>query len=400
MRFTGLGLLPLIATFWIEPAWAQMSADLVTTDFTLRLQRPAGDNWVDLSIVDAALYLNQARCLCDSRIRILVQMASGSRSKLTNPSTTGAYARLYVGTNCASLNGLNQPSCPDGLLGQVNGLATFSSTGIWAVETTVSGLFPNVQDVCESTLNTAIYLWLDSAGRGFPDPGIIGASAPSLGVTLDGTPPPAPEGIVVEGADRSLQVSWNDESADNPDLAGYLVFCMGEDGQPVFTHGFYDDQYRTGLTECRTSEPLPSRADPMVSAAGNTTAVEIDSPQAFRNLGPRFLCSGRLSATNLSHRLRLLQNGVPYTVGVAAVDISGNASPIRKAFVQSPIAGVDPIPDTDTETGADAGIARLGSRSGCDCRVARADEDASPWIAMLLLLLLSRRLRRRSNQDV
>jgi hypothetical protein len=137
------------------------------------------------------------------------------------------------------------------------------------------------------------------------------------------------------------------------------------------------------------------------SAAGNTTAVEIDAPSGFRDLDPRFLCSDLVPASELGLRLSKLQNGVPYTVAVAAVDISGNASPIRKAFVQSPVAGVDPMPDTDAGTAdagtADAGTTKLG-RSGCDCQLGQSNRNALPWPA-ILLLPLTRHLRRRPDRQ-
>ena len=53
-----------------------------------------------------------------------------------------------------------------------------------------------------------------------------------------------------------------------------------------------------------------------------------------------------------------LQNGILYTVGVAAVDNSGNASPIQSGFVQVPKA-----------TG----------KSGCSCHLAGVDHGAVPW---------------------
>jgi MYXO-CTERM domain-containing protein len=197
---------------------------------------------------------------------------------------------------------------------------------------------------------------------------------------------------VVEGADQSLRASWSDVSANTPDLAGYLIFCMRGDLQ-VFNPSFYNYQYMTGLTTCGFGAPMASGLDPMVSIAGNTTATEIDAPREFQTLDPNFLCSGRLSPSETSFRLRTLQDGIAYTVGVAAVDLKGNVSPIRKAFVQSPIAGVDPLPDPDAGT-TDAGAMKLGS-SGCDGHIAQTDRSPIAWMA-LLGLALALRLRRRS----
>ena len=72
-----------------------------------------------------------------------------------------------------------------------------------------------------------------------------------------------------------------------------------------------------------------------------------------------------------------LQNGILYTVGVAAVDNSGNASPIPSGFIQTPIA-----------TG----------KAGCSCHLAGFDRGAVPWGAMLVLGL-ARRLRRRGKRQ-
>jgi hypothetical protein len=76
-----------------------------------------------------------------------------------------------------------------------------------------------------------------------------------------------------------------------------------------------------------------------------------------------------------------LQNGILYTVGVAAVDNSGNASPIQSGFIQTPIA-----------TG----------KSGCSCHLADmgtgVDRGAVPWGAMLVLGL-ARQLRRRGKRQ-
>ena len=72
-----------------------------------------------------------------------------------------------------------------------------------------------------------------------------------------------------------------------------------------------------------------------------------------------------------------LQNGILYTVGVAAVDYSGNASPIQSGFVQTPIA-----------TG----------RSGCDCQLTGNDRSVVPWGAMLALGVASRLRRRGKSQ--
>jgi len=161
-----------------------------------------------------------------------------------------------------------------------------------------------------------------------------------------------------------------------PDLAGYLVFCTRGDGLQVFNPSYYNNQYLTGQILCQASAPVAPAASATSSAAGDTTAIEIGAPSMFQNLDPNYLCSGLLPPTQTSLRLGTLQNGILYTVGVAAVDNSGNASPIQSGFIQTPIA-----------TG----------KSGCSCHLAGADRGAGPWAAMLALGLASR-FRRRINR--
>jgi MYXO-CTERM domain-containing protein len=241
----------------------------------------------------------------------------------------------------------------------------------------VDKLFAAVGD-CSFTFSTTIWLWLDSTGTGYPDSGVTGTSAPDLGIQLDGTAPEAPSGITVEGSDQALEVSWTPLSTTNaPDLAGYLVFCMRGNGLQVFNPSYYNNQYLTGQMLCSATTPPISTASTNASAAGITTAVEIGAPSAFQNLDRSYLCSGLLPPSQTSLRLGTLQNGILYTVGVAAVDHSGNASPIQSGFVQTPIA-----------TG----------RSGCDCQLTGNDRSVVPWGAMLALGVASRLRRRGKSQ--
>ena len=213
-RFIYAALFGLSAALWASPGQAQTSTGtststsvgLLTSDFIIILQRQDGNGgWIPLSNTDAAVYLNQARCQCATPVRILVQMASGwSRSKLSSLTTAGTNAKLYVGNNCAGLNSLNVPYCADSaILGELDALSTLSSNGSWVVETTVSQVFSGVQVACTDTLTTSIVLWINTTGSISPD--LTGSSAPSLAIKLDGTPPPAPTGVVVEGGNEALR---------------------------------------------------------------------------------------------------------------------------------------------------------------------------------------------------
>jgi hypothetical protein len=406
-------LLGLSAALWANPGLAQtdtstnVSTSTTTTalalsDFTLSLQRQDGDSWVNLATTDAAIFLNQARCQCATPVRVVVLMTSASRSKLATLTATGTNARLYVGNNCAQLNTAaipNRPQCDTSQLGStLSGLSSLSANGSWSVDTTVDKLFAAVGN-CGGTLSTTIWLWIDSTGSGYPDSGISGGSAPHLGIQLDGTPPPAPVGVAVNGGQEALMVSWAPVSAaDWPDLAGYLVFCTRGDDLQVFNPSYYSNQYYTSQTMCSGSVAPLSAPTTVTSAAGQSSAVEVGAPTALRNLDSAFLCSGRLSPSQTSVRLGILQDGIPYTVGVAAVDNNGNASPITSGFVQIPVPTINFY-----EAYRDAGGHATGgycSLAGRGARLGAISLLASTGLAALIVLRRRRRTRRALSRSL
>ena len=403
-------LLGLSTALWASPGLAQTSTSittstttsLTTSDFTLALQEQSGNTWVDLTTTQAATYLNQARCQCATPVQILVQMAPASTSKLASLTTVGTEARLYVGTNCASLDANNVPTCPDSqILGEMNGIANLARAP-WYVPTTVDKLFAPLGGCSPAQSTTTISLWLDSTGDGYPDSGVTGSAAPSLGITAIGTPPSAPDGITVEGGDEALVVSWSPISTTTvPNLAGFLVFCMRGNGLQVFNPSYYNyssdynnssntSQYLTSQILCPPGT-TPATPTSFTSVKGTTTAEEVGAPNQFLNLDPNYLCSGLLPPTQTNLRLEILQNGIPYTVGVAAVDTSGNASPIESGFVQKPVPTINFYQEY-----RDAGGQSLGgycALAGRDAQLGAISLLAG--IGLLALIILRRRRRAR-----
>jgi hypothetical protein len=404
-------LLGLSAALWASPGLAQTTSTSITTstttsnalttsDFTITLQEKSGDTWVNLTTTEAATYLNQARCQCATPVRVLVQLASdASRTKLASLVTPGGNAALYVGYDCATVittTGTAQPACATSQLGStLTDLSSLSATGSWAVTTTVAQLF--AAKGCQQTLSTTIWFWIDTQGVSAPDSGVGGSAAPTLGLALDGTPPVAPSGITVEGGDKALMVSWAAQ-ATTSDLAGYLVFCMRGNGLPVFNPSYfnYSSDYNTGNPQYLSSQILcppgtPTTATPLTSVAGKTTAEEVGAPSFFQNLDPNYLCSGLLPPTQTNLRLEVLQNGIPYTVGVAAVDNKGNASSIVSGFVQKPVPTINFY-----QAYRDAG----GRSPGGYCALAGRDAQLGAisllaGVGLLALIIFRRRRRAR-----
>jgi hypothetical protein len=114
----------------------------------------------------------------------------------------------------------------------------------------------------------------------------------------------------------------------------------------------------------------------------------VGAPEEFRALDSRFLCSELLTSSN-EWRIKILQNGIPYVVGVASVDTHGNASPIETALVQSPIATRDFFRGYREAGGeAEGGYCRYGEGG-------RAGGWATLALAGLAVTLAARRRRSR-----
>jgi len=128
-------------------------------------------------------------------------------------------------------------------------------------------------------------------------------------------------------------------SVSRRDRAGVLVVVDGaEQGEPVL---HLRDDRREHWVEFSCPPGTPPTVTATGSAAGTTTAVQVTAPPFFQDLDPDYLCSGLLPPTQSSVRIEILQNGIPYTVGVAAVDTSLNASPIAMGFVQEPVPTIN-----------------------------------------------------------
>jgi hypothetical protein len=260
------------------------------------------------------------------------------------------------------------------------------------VQTTVDKLFSPFGG-CGVTKNTTISLWIDSQARGQPDDSVAAGSAPGMGISLNGAPPPTPSGITVEGGDQALVVSWAALSTTTyTNLAGFLVFCMRGDGLQVFNPSYYNGiysnpQYLTSQILCPPGTPTTVTASG--SVAGTTTAVQVPAPASFQTLDPNDLCSGLLPPTATSTRIEILQNGIPYTVGVAAVDTSLNASPIAMGFVQEPVPTINLY-----QAYRDAGGQATGGYCALAGRGARLGAISLLAGAGLLGLVVFRRRRR------
>jgi hypothetical protein len=347
------------------------------SDFLIRIERKADDGtWTFMTDIEAMRFFNRARCVCGDEVRVRVDLSPTGNAKVT--ANTVGTVKVFVNTTpecvSATLSVRSAAKCLK-LGGDTTRLASLKTSSV-ELPVTVNQLFvaSNTGAGCMQEITQAIWLFVDTTNTGAPDSALADSSAPTLALSLDGLAPTAPTGVKATPGGEALEVSWDEVTGFHDFLGGgYLVFCARAGQLPVFSPSYYTNQYLSAATESAagmcaatgsTTAPLTAAQDlleaPLETADPQGTKVA--PPAAFTALDPTFLCSDLLTSQT-SIRISGLQNGVPYVVGVASVDRTGNASPITEATVQFPVPTSDFYSAYRKAGGsADGGFCALGGR--------------------------------------
>jgi hypothetical protein len=407
-------------------AHAQSGSALSATDFTIFFEHYNGSQWVQMTSVEQQYFFNQARCQCDqdpnAEFKIVIQPAAGTGVKIQTAlqdSLSGGQGvgRLFAGAagvDCLAQSnpvygGSLRSYCtnlldPGNYPGYSFGMAVFGNVNFWeSPPIPVAYLFNSMANpscgslgtcdsvsVCSTTAaQTNIQFWAQTNSGLGPDfdPG------PSASVVLVGQVPLVPTNVAAEGSNEALNVTWTWPSgvniATDTTILGVQLFCQRGADQ-VFQLGSFGAAYQTPATLC-----------PMNAAALPTDNVP------FSNLDPKYLCSGLIPAVSTSYRIVGVQNGIPYGVGVAAVDRYGNIGAISDIVYATPSAGAGGAGGTPGSGGAggspadggagssDAGTAAMLA-GGCSIDVrrehARSETAGILWLAAAALAFALRSL--------
>jgi hypothetical protein len=392
---------------------------LAKSDFTYYLESydPNQKSWVQMNTTQQQYYFNRARCECDGDItnytgyfRIVIQPASATPTKIQTALSYNQVAlghgRLYAGngiSNCLTPSsyayGL-QGSCTN-LLNPGNFTEEFALTvfesqrlytsppipvawlfGALSSPTTCGGTSPpscdSITDCTRPLAAQNIYFWAQTTPNISPD-----FSDPALSPDLVGSLSYGPTNVTVEPGNEALNVKWSWPAGISPSgdstFLGVQLFCQRGANTQVFPSKTFGQSFMTSGNTCSGIAPAPS------------------TDEAFFNLDPDYLCSGLLPSTANSYRITGLQNGIPYGVGVVAIDKYYNVSAISSADV---VPGT-PIPTVDFYSE----YKKLGgSAQGGFCAVAsrRSRQSAALGICLagLALMLVVRRRSRKSPPSI
>jgi hypothetical protein len=336
---------------------------------------------VNLPERDIPALLNRANCLCSKPVYLYANILASSVAKAATISSSASVS-IYVGASCNSAT--SRPCCK--LLKQApfsdfrgNGLTALSSVRELArnydIGTNCTPSEPADANACiagphnnnQQQFSQTFWILISSTGG---DPDVLSHSR-TLPISRGGFA--GPTNLDVRAANEALVLSWDPVNATLYDgYRGYQVLCTRADSYQVFKSGTFEP----GFDSC-AAEQAPG-ANPIES------------------LNEDFVCSGTLSISSTSHRLKILENGIPYGVAVVAVDSRRNASALSNLEYLSPVVTRDFY--TDYRRGAPEGAAEGGF-----CAVAGGAPNTSGAVSVLapaagLLALAAARRRRRGNR--
>jgi uncharacterized membrane protein YgcG len=321
-------------------------------------------------------FFNQARCACGTKFRFLLDFSAQGVGKKPSLSTGTGTVQLVAGpTNCVSTDDASRTAVKDQCVNVGDPILLSSLTrDRKTYDLAVSAVVPKGTngETCPTIVRTNyLNLYVDQNMDGRPD-----FSDANQQLSYDGQPPNAPATVNVSPGDEALRVSWSSIGSLG-DFAGYLIFCTRGENLDVYPDDLYNNQYITPstlvaakqcptppttiTTQALTTDSRVVFADATggtggggaggdasggAGGAGGESGASGRSDQAltptepFNDLLSTHLCSG-LITSQTSTRLSGLQNGVPYLVGVAAADRSGNISPIKAVYIGFPISTRD-----------------------------------------------------------
>jgi hypothetical protein len=359
-------------------------------DFLIRLQKLEGERWVFASENDLLYLFNRANCQCETPVRVVVETTQTGRLKLSAQRASKGVLRVRVGnSDCVARDARRMTAeCED--LATTTDITNLVRAPLEVV-TTVAKLFERAptggaqpdSSPCSREGTSFIWLWIDTEPDDLPD----SEDAPNFPIKVHGSGPMAPRDVRVTSGNEALEVEWTGVT-EVADFQGYVVLC-GRGDIPVFEPGTFSPRFDTPAGLCPERTALPFTVGASYLTEVPREGQRGPAPPRLQALDPAFLCSNLLTSQTRT-RISVLQNGIPYVVGVASVDRYGNASAIEEAVLQVPIPTVDFY-----RSYRDAG----GEAEGGFCAVARAPSRDRPGRHLLFGLLaplaaLALRIRR------
>jgi hypothetical protein len=291
---------------------------------------------------------------------------------------------LYVGTGCATDAMTRELQCRQIPGGFSNFNDTINSPAVTvSIFDLLTPIPVNGMSMCSNQLAGPQTLWatVDTDGDSVPD--YFNPQA----YTVDTRAPTLPTNFSALPTDSGVQISFT-PPADTSDILYYEAFCADQNGAPPMTPTTCapDDTDATKLcpryiraqTLCGLDDPNSLLAETTISVGSGSdvdagTEGPANVPDGLIAADPAFLCGVSGVQTTSTVDIKGLQNGTAYSVGIVAVDASGNYAGVYFDTTVTPQPVVDVWEDLhDRGSKVEGGFCLLESTYGDDSGITNA----------------------------
>lgn len=287
-------------------------------------------------------YLNLAHCVCS-------QSGAGTETTiryevgLTIDTNTDAPATGWVGTDCEDevIRPMKCRQVPGINIANIDLLATRPESVQVSLYDAING-FSNTTACDQREGDALLWLLVDHDSDGTYDHfanqaiGNTDATPMTMSIKVDTQPPPLPTEFKGDSAEAAISLSWKPPESRSSDISYYQALCVGPDGAPPRA-GAFSARYQTVRTLCGLEQDIA--IDP-TEIESSDTGVAALTPE-LSQLNPDYICGETTGMTSTGMLIDGLQNSVPYTVVLVAVDLNGNASATYFATTITPQPATD-----------------------------------------------------------
>ncbi len=175
-------------------------------------------------------------------------------------------------------------------------------------------------------------------------------------VSFDTKAPPLPTGFEASAAENGISLSWTVPEA-TADIEYYQALCAKQDGSPAKAAPD-EAQYQTVRSLCGLEQDI-TLAEAAVEGGDEGMAM---IPAAMKQLDPAYVCGTIAEPTASGMLIEGLDNDVPYSVIVLAIDRNGNASGVYLTKTVTPRPATDLWEDLhERGSGVEGGFCGAGT---------------------------------------
>jgi hypothetical protein len=270
-------------------------------------------------------YLNLAHCAC-SQAGAGDETTISYQVSLTVDTNTNRPADVFVGTQCEDellrpMKCLGINTIPD-----IDTLATRPENLDFSLYQTINSV-DNTGPCQQREGDAFAWVLVDSDADNNYDYfsnqaiGNTSSTAAADAVKVDTQPPPLPTEFKADSAEGAISLEWTVPESRATDIFYYQALCAGPDGMPALSTP-PEPRYQTVRTLCGLEQDIALPASEVESADTGTATL---TPELMQ-LDPRYICGDTDEATATGMLIEGLQNDVPYTVVLLAIDFNGNAT--------------------------------------------------------------------------